>query len=204
MFYYIKGPLAFSDLNCAVVEAGGVGYKMTVSQTTHDALPALGKEAKLYTHLAVREDGIELFGFATMDELAAFKLLISVSGVGPKVAISVLSLLTPQKFTAVVCSEDKKTLGKASGVGAKTAARIILELKDKMSAGVVFSDSTMNSDIAVAVANESSSEFSDAMDALSVLGFTRADIMVALRGIDTSKMSAEEIIKSAMKKLVKG
>ena len=202
MFHYIRGPLAFSDINTAVIDASGVGYKMTVSQTTHDALPALGKEAKLYTHLAVREDGIELFGFATMDELSAFKLLISVSGVGPKVAISVLSLLTPQKFTAVVCSEDKKTLGKASGVGAKTAARIILELKDKMSAGVVFSDSAMNSDIAVA--NESSSEFSDAMDALSVLGFTRADIMVALRGIDTSKMSAEEIIKSAMKKLVKG
>ncbi|MBQ8388966.1 MAG: Holliday junction branch migration protein RuvA [Clostridia bacterium] len=201
MFYYIKGPLAFSDLTCAVIEAGGVGYKMTVSQTTHDALPALGKEAKLYTYLAVREDGIELFGFATMDELAAFKLLIGVSGVGPKVAISVLSLLTPQKFTAVVCSEDKKTLGKASGVGAKTAARIILELKDKMSAGVVFSDSTMNAD--VAVANESSSEFADAMDALSVLGFTRADILVALRGVDTSKMNAEEIIKLAMKKLVK-
>lgn len=202
MFHYIRGPLAFSDINTAVIDAGGVGYKMTVSQTTHEALPVIGKEAKLYTHLAVREDGIELFGFATMDELAAFKLLISVSGVGPKVAISVLSLLTPQKFTAVVCSEDKKTLGKASGVGAKTAARIILELKDKMSAGVVFSDSAMNSDIAVA--NESSSELSDAMDALSVLGFTRADIMVALRGIDTSKMSAEEIIKSAMKKLVKG
>ena len=201
MFYYIKGPLAFSDLTCAVIEAGGVGYKMTVSQTTHDALPALGKEAKLYTYLAVREDGIELLGFATMDELAAFKLLIGVSGVGPKVAISVLSLLTPQKFTAVVCSEDKKTLGKASGVGAKTAARIILELKDKMSAGVVFSDSTMNAD--VAVANESSSEFADAMDALSVLGFTRADILVALRGVDTSKMNAEEIIKLAMKKLVK-
>lgn len=201
MFYYIRGALAYSDLTTAVIDAGGVGYKMTVSQTTHDALPALGKEAKLFTHMAVREDGIELFGFSTMDELAAFKLLIGVSGVGPKVAISVLSLLTPQKFTAVVCSEDKKTLAKASGVGAKTAARIILELKDKMAGGVVFSDSTMNAD--VAVANDSNSEFSDAMDALSVLGFSRADIMVALRGIDTSKMTAEEIIKTAMKKLVK-
>lgn len=201
MFYYIRGALAYSDLTTAVIDAGGVGYKMTVSQTTHDALPSLGKEAKLFTHMAVREDGIELFGFATLDELTAFKLLISVSGVGPKVAISILSLLTPQKFTAVVCSEDKKTLGKASGVGAKTAARIILELKDKMSGGVVFSDSAMNAD--VAVANESSSEFADAMDALSVLGFSRADIMVALRGIDTSKMTAEEIIKTAMKKLVR-
>ena len=201
MFYYIKGALAYSDISTAVIDAAGVGYKMTVSQTTHDALPPLGKEAKLFTYMAVREDGIELFGFATVDELAAFKLLISVSGVGPKVAISVLSLLTPQKFTAVVCSEDKKTLGKANGVGAKTAARIILELKDKMSGGVVFSDSTMNADIAVA--NESTSEFSDAMDALSVLGFSRVDVIVALRGIDTSKMTAEEIIKAAMKKLVK-
>ena len=201
MFYYIKGTLAYSDISTAVIDAGGVGYKMTVSQTTHDALPTVGKEAKLFTYMAVREDGIELFGFSTTDELAAFKLLISVSGVGPKVAISILSLLTPQKFTAVVCSEDKKTLGKASGVGAKTAARIILELKDKMSSGVVFSDSTMNAD--VAAAQETSSEFSDAMDALSVLGFSRADVMVALRGTDTSKMNAEEIIKTAMKKLVK-
>ena len=201
MFYYIKGTLAYSDISTAVIEAGGVGYKMSVSQTTHDALPTLGKEAKLFTYMAVREDGIELFGFSTTDELAAFKLLISVSGVGPKVAISVLSLLTPQKFTAVVCSEDKKTLAKASGVGAKTAARIILELKDKMSSGVVFSDSTMNAD--VAAAQDTSSEFSDAMDALSVLGFSRADVMVALRGTDTSKMNAEEIIKTAMKKLVK-
>ena len=201
MFYYIKGALAYSDITTAVIDAGGVGYKMTVSQTTHDALPPLGKEAKLFTHMAVREDGIELFGFATMDELAAFKLLISVSGVGPKVAISVLSLLTPQKFSAVVCSEDKKTLGKANGVGAKTAARIILELKDKMSCGVVFSDDTMNAD--VVTANESTSEFSDAMDALSVLGFSRSDIMVALRGVNTSQMTAEEIIKTAMKKLVK-
>ena len=201
MFYYIKGTLAYSDISTAVIDACGVGYKMSVSQTTHDALPAVGKEAKLFTYMAVREDGIELFGFSTTDELAAFKLLISVSGVGPKVAISILSLLTPQKFTAVVCSEDKKTLAKASGVGAKTAARIILELKDKMSSGVVFSDSAMNAD--VAVANEGSSEFSDAMDALSVLGFSRADIMVALRGVDTSKMNAEEIIKTAMKKLVK-
>ena len=201
MFYYIKGTLAYSDISTAVIDAGGVGYKMSVSQSTHDALPTLGKEAKLFTYMAVREDGIELFGFSTTDELAAFKLLISVSGVGPKVAISVLSLLTPQKFTAVVCSEDKKTLAKASGVGAKTAARIILELKDKMSSGVVFSDSTMNAD--VAAAQETSSEFSDAMDALSVLGFSRADVMVALRGTDTSKMNAEEIIKTAMKKLVK-
>ncbi len=202
MFYYIKGILAHSDLTCAVIDAGGVGYKMTVSQTTHDTLPALGKEAKLFTYMAVREDGIELFGFATTDELAAFKLLIGVSGVGPKVAISILSLLTPQKFTAVVCSEDKKTLGKASGVGAKTAARIILELKDKMSGAMIFTDSDMNSD--VATAQESTSELADALDALSVLGFSRADVMVALRGLDTSKMNAEEIIKAAMKKLVKG
>ncbi len=202
MFYYIKGILAHSDLSCAVIEAGGVGYRLIVSGTTHDALPAVGREAKLFTHMAVREDGIELFGFATIDELSAFKLLIGVSGVGPKVAISILSLLTPQKFTAVVCSEDKKTLGKANGVGAKTAARIILELKDKMSGGVFFTDSDMNSD--VAVAQESTSELSDALDALSVLGFSRADVMVALRGVDTSKMNAEEIIKAAMKKLVKG
>ena len=141
MFYYISGKLAAlmrdGDRGIAVVDAGGVGYKFTVSGTTYDRMPphlsvSEAPDVKLYSYMSVREDGVELFGFASLEELSAFKMLISVSGVGPKVALSVLSLLTPEQFALAVCSDDKKTISKASGVGAKTAARIVLELKDKL------------------------------------------------------------------------
>ena len=118
MYYYISGKLAHLESSVAVLDAGGVGYKLTISGTTYDALASLraAKEANatLFTHLSVREDGIELFGFATESELSSFKLLITVSGIGPKAAMSILSLLTPEKFALAVCSEDTKTLKKSS------------------------------------------------------------------------------------------
>ena len=199
MFYYIKGPLTYSDAGCAVVEAGGVGYRLTVSQTTHDALPPLNGQIRLYTHMAVREDGIELFGFATQEELSAFRMLIGVSGVGPKVAVSVLSLLTPERFALAVSSEDSKTLGKASGVGAKTAARIILELKDKLS--VIGSASPAGA--ADSGTSVGSGNVADATEALTVLGYTRSEILTAPRGLHTAAISAEDIIKTAMRRLMK-
>ena len=204
MFYYIKGPLAYKDASTAVVEAGGVGYKMTVSQTTINSLPAVGGTVKLYTHMSVREDGVELFGFYSLDELSAFKLLINVSGVGPKVAVSILSYLPPDKFILAVSSEDAKTLSKASGVGAKTAARIILELKDKLpQLGSVSMGDVSAGAAASSTAGGASSELSDAIEALSAIGYTRSEIMTALRGVDTSNMSLEEIFKTATKKLMK-
>ena len=134
MFYYLQGKLAYTDLTTAVIDVGGVGYELTVSGTTYSALPRTSSEptVKLYTYMAVREDEVELFGFYTEEELSAFKLLITVSGVGPKAAMAILTLLTPEKFALAVCSEDTKTLAKANGIGAKTAARVVLELKDKM------------------------------------------------------------------------
>jgi len=204
MFYYIKGPLAYKDASTAVVEAGGVGYKMTVSQTTINSLPAVGGTVKLYTHMSVREDGVELFGFYSIDELSAFKLLINVSGVGPKVAVSILSYLTPDKFILAISSEDAKTLSKANGVGAKTAARIILELKDKLPAlGSVSMGDVSAGAVASSASGGASSELSDAIEALSAIGYTRSEIMTALRGVDTSNMSLEEIFKTATKKLMK-
>ena len=203
MFYYIKGPLTYKDSAFAVIEAGGVGYKMAISQTTFNSLPPLGtNDVKLFTHLSVREDGIELFGFSSMEELSAFKMLISVSGVGPKVAVSILSFLSPEKFVLAVSSEDAKTLSKASGVGAKTAARIILELKDKLSTLSVEAP-TLAASVPDVAASSTSSELSDAIEALSAIGYTRSEIMTALRGVDTSKMSLEEIFKTATKKLMK-
>ena len=209
MLYYIKGQLVLLETGCAVIDTGGVAYKMAISQTSYDALPKItfSKEpvyATLYTHLSVREDGLELFGFASTEELSAFKLLISVSGVGPKVALSILSLLSPEKFTLAVCTEDKKTISKASGVGPKTAARIILELKDKLS-----SSSIANSTESFEKPNDATSSgitrsnFSEAIDALMVLGYSRPEAMAALGGIDVATLSLEDIIRQALKKLMK-
>ena len=215
MFYYISGKLAALERELergfAVIDAGGVGYKLTVSGTTYDRMPphlsvSQPPEVKLYTYMSVREDDVELFGFATLEELSAFKMLISVSGVGPKVALSVLSLLTPEKFALAVCSDDKKTISKANGVGAKTAARIVLELKDKlMKSSIGIADTSdaalQNRDANVSNAT-SGSKISEAQDALTVLGYNRSQINSVLSSIDTASLSLEEIIKAALKKLV--
>lgn len=205
MFYYIKGELALLDRSFAVVDAGGVGYKLTISGTTYSALPHTSggnaPQVKLYSHLAVREDGIELYGFATPEELNLFRLLTSVSGVGPKAAISMLTQLTPEKLALAVCTDDKKQISKAPGVGPKTAARIILELKDKLCA-----DAETASDVADTDAPAISgigSKSAEAIDALTVLGFNRAAALDALRGIDIDNTELEDIIRAALKKLMK-
>lgn len=207
MFYYISGALAYSTPNLAVIDAGGVGYKMTISQTTFDALPRSIRgeavNAKLYTYMAVREDGIELFGFHSETELSSFKMLLSVSGVGPKAAISILSLLTPEKFALAVCTEDRKTISKASGIGPKTAARIILELKDKLMKQTDI-DTTLAEGISQPTASlPASGKLSEAQDALMVLGYTRAEAQNALKSIDTQSKDLESIIKLALKQLMK-
>ena len=206
MFYYISGKLALANTSFAVIDAGGVGYKLTISENTYNSLPARHTTenpiAKLFTYMAVREDDIELFGFATESELSAFKMLLGVSGVGPKAAISILSLLTPEKLALAVCTEDRKTIAKANGIGPKTAARVILELKDKLmketdieavaGAGL---DTTHN-------IPTSSGKLSEAQDALMVLGYSRAEALNALKKIDTQNLGLEEIIKKALKLLM--
>ncbi len=207
MFYYIKVTLAHLEAGVAVVDVGGVGYKLTVSGTTYNAMPPSRSVKEppvvcLYTYLAVREDGIELFGFATEHELASFKLLITVSGVGPKAAMSILSLLTPEQFALAVCTDDKKTISRANGIGPKTAARIILELKDKL----LKETDTSSLGNAVAVAPTSiggRSKQSEAIDALIVLGYTRAVAMNAIKDIDLERTELEEIIRLSLKKLMK-
>ena len=134
MFYYLNGNLEYRDATTCVIDCGGVGYKLTVSLVTSDLLVnKMNQKVKLFTHLAVREDGIELFGFGTNEERTCFNQLIAVSGVGPKAAMSILSTLSPDRFSLAVCSEDVKAISKAPGIGTKTAQRIILELKDKIS-----------------------------------------------------------------------
>ncbi len=205
MYYYISGGLAHLEPNTAVIDAGGVGYRMTISATTHATLPHPTEpmpRVKLYTYLAVREDAMELYGFATVEELSAFKLLISVSGVGPKAAISILSLLSPERFAMAVCAEDTKALSRAAGVGAKTAARIVLELKDKMLRESKDAPAT-SAALETIKPGASSNRLTEAQDALIVLGYSRGEALTALRAIDTAGMELEDIIRAALKNLMK-
>ena len=207
MFYYLNGNLTHLESNLAVLDVGGVGYKLTISGTTYDAMPPRSYSnpptVKLFTYLAVREDDIELFGFATQTELASFKMLISVSGVGPKAAMSILSFLTPEKFALAVCTDDRKTIAKANGIGPKTAARIILELKDKMlkDSGGELPESVGAP--AAAAASPNRGKLNEAIDALVVLGYSRAEAMNALKDVDTATLELEEIIRVSLKKLMK-
>ena len=211
MFYYISGKLAHLEAGVAVLDAGGVGYRLTISGTTYNAMPPSRsvKEpptVRLYTYMAVREDGIELFGFANETELASFKLLISVSGVGPKAAMSILSLLTPEKFALAVCTEDKKTIAKANGIGPKTAARIILELKDKLMKEHAGEDLSAMENTAIelgASVGTNRGKLTEATDALIVLGYSRAEALNVLKGLDTDKLELEEIIRLSLKKMAK-
>lgn len=152
--------------------------------------------------MAVREDGVELFGFISEEELSAFKMLITVSGVGPKAAVAILSHLTPTKLALAICTEDKKAISQANGIGPKTAARIILELKDKLKNQ--FTDDGDNDSTAYSVSTESvGNKLGDAQDALAVLGYSRSEAIAALKGIDTDKLELDEIIRLALKKLMR-
>lgn len=209
MFYYIEGKLAHLDYGFAVIDANGVGYKMTITQTTYEEMPphlsvSEAPTIRLYTYMAVREDGIELFGFASEAELEAFKLLITVSGVGPKAAIAILSVFSPDKLAITIMNEDTKAIAKANGIGAKTAARIVLELKDKVSKTYGESISVpQNTVSSKGTAIAGSSKLSDAQSALLVLGYTKTEILAALRGVDISNKETDDIIRLALKNLSK-
>lgn len=204
MFSYIKGELAELNTGCATVEACGVGYSLTISQTTHGKLTRLqqGDTAKLYTYLSVREDGVELFGFYDTEELNFFKLLITVSGVGPKAALSILSAFTVSELTSAIIADKPKVISAAQGIGPKTASRIILELKDKIS-GMSYS-SDKGEDItapARPAAASAGSKLLDAESALEVLGYSRNEIQSVIRDIDASQMSVEDIIRLCLARL---
>ena len=209
MFYYINGKLAHLDPTFAVLDVGGVGYKLTISGSTHSAMPphlsvSEAPTVKLFTYLAVREDDIELFGFASEEELSSFKMLISVSGVGPKAALSILTQMTPQKLAIAICTDDKKAIAKANGIGPKTAARIILELKDKLQKeAIAEADRSSSADDELVAAIGGSSKKRDAEDALAVLGYSRSEASAALRSIDIDSLELDEIIRLALKKLMR-
>ena len=206
MFYYVKGELVHTEPSLAVIDCSGVGYAMTVSQTTSSALARLDdkKSVKLLTHLIVREDGVELFGFYTSEELRLFKMLITVSGVGPKAAISILSTASVTDLIRAIVTGNQKAISSAQGVGPKTAARVILELKDKLGGGE-FDLSGSDESVSAAITDtiSSTSKLRDAENALLVLGYGKSDIASVLKTIDTQKLELEDIIKLALAKFMK-
>ncbi len=207
MFYYINGKLAHLAPSFAVIDAGGVGYKLTISGSTHASMPphlsvSEPPTVKLFTYMSVREDGVEMFGFSTEEELSAFKMLITVSGVGPKAAISILTQMTPQKLAIAICTDDKKAISKANGIGPKTAARIVLELKDKLQKQTLID--TESGEVTELISDvPTSSKRKDAEDALTVLGYSRSEAANALRAIDTENLELDDIIRLALKKLMR-
>ena len=201
MFYYVSGTVAHTAPYLAVIDCGGVGY---ACRTTNHTLSRLkqGEKAKLYTYLNVREDAMELYGFATENERNCFELLISVSGVGPKAALSILSAATPESLAMSVITGDEKALTVAPGIGKKIAQRIILELKDKLAKGQISPGGEAYGGTGVTVIPENKT--SEAAAALAVLGYSQGEINLALKGLDLEGLSLEEIIKQALKKMVKG
>ena len=204
MFYYLQGQLVHLEPTAVAIDCGGVAYRLSVSLFTSDRLAdRKGTEVRLYTHLQVREDNLELFGFASNDELQMFRYLISVSGVGPKAAMSVLSTLPPEKFSYAVCTEDVKAIAKAPGLGAKTASRIILELKDKFAKEFLGEkDTKISVGVSSGGAPAKNGKLTEATEALQSLGYDRSSILNALRGIDTEKLTLEEIITAALKRFL--
>lgn len=210
MIYCLSGELAELDTvnMTAVIDCGGVGFLLSVTgnTVTHLSNPGVGAKVKVYTYMAVREDAMELYGFCTEEELKLFKMLISISGVGPKAAVSVLSVLSPDAFISAVAAEDSKAISRAPGVGAKTAARIVLELRDKVAKNFYSSSSSAKGEVAHSAGKtgiSAGSNLSDAGDALAVLGYSRSEALSALAGLDAS-LPTEELIRLALAKLMKG
>lgn len=198
MIYSVNGTVDLIEPNLAVIDCGGVGYACRTTANTLSQLK-IGEKAKLLTYLSVREDAVELFGFYDAAELNCFRMLISVSGVGPKAALSILSGMTPQAFALCVASGDSKTLTNAPGIGRKTAERIVLELKDKVSKQDVAAGVTGS---AVPIVAAPSNTYAEAVSALMVLGYSNGEATSALSGLDPSAPS-DELIRAGLKKLAK-
>lgn len=200
MIAYIKGEMAAVYPEGIVVEKNGIGYEISVPLSVMDELPALGEDLKVYTYLYVREDAMKLYGFLTRADLEIFKLLITVSGIGPKGALGILSAMTPDDLKFAILAGDTKTIAKAPGIGQKTAAKLILELKDKLKLEDAFEE-RLNTKVAKGSAGgEGSNIRSEAVEALAALGYSSTDALKAVRQVElTEDMSVEELLKQSLK-----
>ncbi len=201
MIYSVHGKLIAKEPSMAVVECGGVGYGCRTTFTTLGQLGAIGETVFLYTALSVREDAAELFGFATQQELQCFQLLTSVSGVGPKAALAILSDLTPDRFLLTVASGDSKTLTRSKGIGAKSAQRIVMELKDKIAGEsiVLLAGAEVQS---AAAASSAGGNVGEAIEALVTLGYTQGEVAPIVAKLDPS-LSASELIRRTLQEFGK-
>lgn len=197
MFYYLDGTITILEANLAVLDCGGIGFACNTTGYTLSQLQ-VGKQCRLYTYCNIREDAFDIFGFAARDELNCFNLLIGVSGVGPKVALSILSAMTPDQFTLAIMTGDEKALTMAQGVGKKVAQRIILELKDKMGMNMTDYSGTATAVVPVAAGNK----MAEASAALASLGYSQSEIGAALKGVDVDKLSVEDIVRSGLRAMV--
>jgi Holliday junction DNA helicase RuvA len=201
LFAYIKGRLSYKHNDYLIVESNGIGYRVFTSLATVESIGSVDDEVKLYTHLYVREDNISLYGFGTEEELGMFELLIGVSGVGPKVAISALSAMSPSRFSLAVITDDIKALTKAQGIGKKIAQRIILELKDKISKEQLTAKD--NLELEKENIDKESSRVSEAISALMILGYTSVEASKAVMSVYSEDIELEVIVKNALKGLAK-
>ena len=198
MISYIKGELVAMKSDSIVVDNNGIGYNIFIPTSILSSLPHCGSEVKIHTYFLVREDTQSLYGFLKPDDLEIFKMLISVSGIGPKGALAILSTLTPDELRFAILSDDSKAISKAPGIGSKTAQRCIIELKDKINI-------TSSSDVSVAFNEDSvstSSAKSEAVSALVVLGYPQSEAYKAVHTISEEYDTVEDIIKQALKKLI--
>ena len=201
MFYYVDGTVTVLKQGLAVIDCGGVGYACHASQNTISKLKIVTR-ARLLTYLNVREDIFELYGFIDEEEQSCFEMMIGVSGVGPKAALSILSVAPPDRLVLSIITGDEKMLMQAPGIGKKIAQRIVLELRDKMSKEQLETASA-SSPVAAAAVSGGVNHTQEAVAALMVLGYTQAEALHAMEGLDAAGMDAEEIIRQCLKKLVK-
>lgn len=206
MIAYIKGELEYIGIDTIVVETGGIGYEIRVPLTVIGDLPEIGETVRVHTYLYVREDAINLYGFTTKDDLNIFKLLITVNGIGPKVALGILGAISPDTLRFAVLSDDVKTISKAPGIGAKTAGKLILELKDKLKLEDVFEQkisNTMEHQLSVEQGIDDIKVIrNEAVQALVALGYSSTDAMKAVRQVEiTEGIDVETVLKRSLKKM---
>lgn len=199
MFYYLNGKISLIDANLAVVDCGGVGYACFASNYTISQL-RIGEEHRLFTHCNIKEDAFDIYGFATRDELHLFEQLITVTGVGPASALAILSVLTPDQLTLAIMTGDEKSITRAKGIGAKSAKRIILELKEKIGGSLDFFQGQGSAAAGIPV--QQNGKISLATAALAELGYSQSEAASALKGADAEHMSVEELVRYGLRAMV--
>ena len=199
MFYYLNGKITILEAGLAVVDCGGVGYACHCSTYTQSQL-RVGEERRLYTHVNVKEDAFDIYGFSGREELRLFELLTGVTGVGPASALAILSVLSPDQLTLSILTGDEKAITRAKGIGAKSAKRIILELKDKIGGELDFSTGSGAAGLPVAV--HDGGKVALATAALAELGYSQTEAAAALKGADAEKLSVEELVRYGLRAMV--